>query len=187
MSVCELMRVCFLEENPPCPPPSSFSLLFGSLQAGPVPVDGILCTEVGYWAKETPRSWSAKHASSTNQCVHFTLSSDSQHTSHLPGGLIVHPSYILFVFCFFPGKDLPKLTSIANLPLFICQLPPQHSHWQMSGVIPCSGTEPRPPKWNVLNFNHFNQPLGPAPSYSLLTHLFTDEETMCSYWKKNTV
>ena len=57
---------------------------------------------------------------------------------------------------FFPKEDF----SIVNIPLFVCELLPQHGHWQMSGVGPHLGTEPRPPKLSTLNLTA--RPLGLA-------------------------
>ena len=69
-------------------------------------------------------------------------------------------------FCFSPEEDSPELTSIANLPLFVCELPPQHSHWQTSGVDPRPGIEPRPLKWSVPNLT--TRPLGLALQCEIL-------------------
>ena len=48
-------------------------------------------------------------------------------------------------------KICPELTSIANLPLFVCELQPQHSHGQTSGVGLHPGSKPGAPQWSVLN------------------------------------
>ena len=56
---------------------------------------------------------------------------------------MIESLFLLFSF-FFLRKICPELTSAANLPLFVCGLPPQHGQWQMSE--PCPWTEPRPLK-----------------------------------------
>ena len=48
-------------------------------------------------------------------------------------------------------EDYPELTSAVNLPLCVCDPPPQHGHRQMSGAGPHLGTEPGPPKQSTPN------------------------------------
>ena len=64
-------------------------------------------------------------------------------------------TYVLFFFLsfflFLLRKSHPELTSAANLPLFVCEPPPQHGQWQMNGVVLRLGTEPRPWKQSATN------------------------------------
>lgn len=55
-------------------------------------------------------SRSPKHASGTNLCVYFTLSSYSQKTSHLPGGLIIDPGYALLTHLFMDKEKINFLS-----------------------------------------------------------------------------
>ena len=54
-------------------------------------------------------------------------------------------------FWFLLRKIRPELTSVANLPHFLCELLPQQGHLQTSGVGLRPGTVPGPPKWSALN------------------------------------
>ena len=60
-------------------------------------------------------------------------------------------SFCFLFFSFLLRKICPELTSPCNLSLFICEPPPQHGHWQMSGVGPWPGAKPEPPNWSVPN------------------------------------
>ena len=66
-----------------------------------------------------------------------------------------------FTYFFLLRKIFPELTSIANLPLFGCELPPQYGHWQTRGVGLCLGTEPGLLKRSMPNLT--TGPLGLAP------------------------
>ena len=57
-----------------------------------------------------------------------------------PSASLLHS--FLFLFFFLLRKIHPELTSVANLPLLVCESLPQRGHWQMSGVGPCPGTKP---------------------------------------------
>ena len=65
--------------------------------------------------------------------------------------VFVNHGFVCSSAFFFLTKICPELTSAANLPLFVCKLPPWHGHWQTSSIGPHLGTEPGLWKQSVLN------------------------------------
>ena len=60
-------------------------------------------------------------------------------------------SFSLLLDFFFLRRICPELTSTANLPLFVCEPPPQNGYWQTGGIGPCLETELRLSKWSMPN------------------------------------
>ena len=71
----------------------------------------------------------------------------------------------------------PELTSAAVFLFVVYEPPPQHGHWQMSGVSPCPGTEPGPPKWSALNLT--TRPPGLAPKGFIYTSFIARDLSLC--------
>ena len=81
-----------------------------------------------------------------------TLFCSARLLSYWPNLLFVSAiSFFLSFFLLLLRKICPEVTSAANLPLFVCEPPPQHGHSWTSGVGPCLGTKPRLSKQSTLN------------------------------------
>ena len=95
--------------------------------------------------------YSIKSCKSTT-LYHLPLRGLWSHLQTLLNTLQHFKLHLKFCFLFFFGlrKIHPELTSIANLPLF-CLWAGTTARPPTSGVGPHPGTEPRPPKWSVLN------------------------------------
>ena len=58
---------------------------------------------------------------------------------------------IIIIIIYFAEDDLLELIPVANLPLFVCEPPPQHGHWEIGGVGLHLGTKPGLLKGSTLN------------------------------------
>ena len=116
----------------------------------------LMATTAVQWSPNSNRNWLYQISSKIHQiwpyCSPIILTNLNFSTS-----LWISPflqklvRLLVFCFAFLLRKVHPNLTSVATLPLFHCEPPPQHGYWQTSGEGSCLGTESRPPKWSTLN------------------------------------